>query len=129
MNYSFAKSLYSSALDAIVHLRHWGKRMILSQGDVVFQPHRIQRSGLWDAVEGRVLIYVPKEQILQDVERHFPARHYVIADDKLRILAAVKQVWGDRLVTDYSCQQHYPLAPGNIAGYPRPTRRSSISVN
>lgn len=83
VNNSFAKSLYSSALDVIAHLRHWGKRMIRSEGDVVFQPHRIQRSGLWDAVEGRVLIYVYKEQMLRDVERHYPARHYVRTDDKL----------------------------------------------
>ncbi|MGA9032777.1 MAG: hypothetical protein WB402_09695, partial [Sulfuricaulis sp.] len=83
-----------------------------------FQPRKVQRSGLWDAVEGRVLIYLHKEQVLADVEQRYPARHYVMVDDKLRILAAVKKVWGDRLTTVFPRQGHYALDPGNIAAYP-----------
>ena len=102
----------------IEHLRRWGPTVILSDGDVVFQPRKIQRSGLWEAVEGRVLIYIHKERMLDDVEQRFPARHYVMVDDNLRILAAMKQIWGDRLTTIFPRQGHYALDPGNIAAYP-----------
>ena len=93
VDYPFADRLYPGALDAIAHLRAWGLTVILSDGDVVFQPRKVQRSGLWDAVEGRVLIYIHKEQMLDDVEQRYPARHYVMVDDKLRILAAMKRSW------------------------------------
>ena len=70
------------SLDAVEHLAQWGPTVILSDGDVVFQPRKIERSGLFDAVERRVLIYIHKEQELDDVERRFPADHYVLVDDK-----------------------------------------------
>jgi FMN phosphatase YigB (HAD superfamily) len=118
VDYPFASRLYPGALDAIRHLRTWGLTVILSDGDVVFQPRKIQRSGLWAAVEGRVLIYVHKERMLDAVAELYPARHYVMVDDKLRILAAMKQVWGDRLTTIFPRQGHYALDPGNLAAYP-----------
>jgi FMN phosphatase YigB (HAD superfamily) len=117
VDYPFAERLYPGALDVIAHLRRWGPTVILSDGDVVFQPRKAQRSGLWNAVEDRVLIYVHKEQMLDDVEQRYPARHYVMVDDKLRILAAMKKVWGDRLTTVFPRQGHYALDPGNISAY------------
>ena len=118
VDYPFAERLYPRALDLITHLHRWGPTVILSDGDVVFQPRKVQRSGLWQAVEGRVLIYPHKEKLLADVEQRYPARHYVMVDDKLRILAAMKKVWGDRLTTVFPRQGHYVLNPGNIAAYP-----------
>jgi FMN phosphatase YigB (HAD superfamily) len=117
VDYPFAERLYPGALDVIAHLRRWGPTVILTDGDVVFQPRKVQRSGLWDAVEGRVLIYLHKEQMLDDVELRYPARHYIMVDDKLRILASMKKVWGDRLTTVFPRQGHYALDPGNIAAY------------
>ncbi len=117
VDYPFAERLYPGALDVIAHLGRWGETVILSDGDVVFQPRKAQRSGLRDAVEGRVLIYLHKEQMLDDVEQRYPARHYVMVDDKLRILAAMKKVWRDRLTTVFPRQGHYALDPGNIAAY------------
>jgi FMN phosphatase YigB (HAD superfamily) len=118
VDYPFADRLYAGALDVIEHLRAWGLTVILSDGDVVFQPRKTQRSGLWDAVEGRVLIYLHKEQMLDSVESRYPARHYVMVDDKLRILAAMKKIWSDRLMTVFPRQGHYALDPKNIAAYP-----------
>ena len=118
VDYPFASRLYSGSLDAIEHCRRWGPTVILTDGDVVFQPRKVQRAGLWEAVEGRVLIYVHKEYMLDDVERRYPARHYVMVDDKLRILAAMKNIWRDRLTTVFPRQGHYALDPGNIAEYP-----------
>ncbi len=118
MDYPFADRLYPGALDVIAYLGRWGPTVILSDGDVVFQPRKAQRSGLWDAVEGRVLIYLHKEQMLDNVEQRYPARHYVMVDDKLRILAAMKRVWADRLTTVFPRQGHYALDPENIAAYP-----------
>lgn len=115
VNYPIAERLYPGALDLMAHLPHWGQQVILSEGDEMFQPRKIQQSGLWDTVEGRVLIDVHKEHRLDDVKRHYPARHYVMTDAKLRILAAVKQVWGDRLTIGFPRQGHYALDPGNIA--------------
>ncbi|MHB1331974.1 MAG: HAD family hydrolase [Sulfuriferula sp.] len=117
VDYPFAERLYPRALDLIAHLRRWGPTVILSDGDVVFQPRKVQRSGLWDAVEGRVLIYLHKEQMLDEVERHYPARHYIMVDDKLRILAEMKKIWGNRLTTVFPRQGHYALDPGNSAAY------------
>jgi FMN phosphatase YigB (HAD superfamily) len=118
VDYPFADRLYPGALDAIAHLRTWGLTVILSDGDVVFQPRKIQRSGLWEAVEGRVLIYIHKEQMLVDLEQRYPARHYVMVDDKLRILAAMKKILQDRLTTVFPCQGHYALDPHNLSAYP-----------
>jgi hypothetical protein len=95
-----------------------GLTVILSDGDVVFQPLKIERSGLWAAVEGRVLIYIHKEEMLDAVAERYPARHYVMIDDKLRILAAMKMTWQDRLTTIFPRQGHYALDPMNIAAYP-----------
>jgi len=118
VDYPFATRLYPRALEAVRHLGTWGTTVILSDGDVVFQPRKIQRSGLWDAVEGRVLIYIHKERVLDDVAMRYPARHYVMVDDKLRILAAMKRSWGDRLSTIFPRQGHYALDPRNVSEYP-----------
>jgi FMN phosphatase YigB (HAD superfamily) len=118
VDYPFANRLYPGSLDALAHVRAWGETVILSDGDVVFQPRKVQRSGLWEAMEGRVLIYIHKEQMLDDVERHYPARHYVMVDDKLRILAAMKRIWGDRLTTVWPRQGRYALDPQALAMYP-----------
>jgi FMN phosphatase YigB (HAD superfamily) len=118
VDYPFANRLYPGSLDVLEHVRAWGETVILSDGDVVFQPRKVQRSGLWEAVEGRVLIYIHKEQMLDEVERLYPARHYVMVDDKLRILAAMKRIWGDRLTTVWPLQGHYALDPKTIVTYP-----------
>src|SRR5207237_2313927 len=99
VDYPFADRVYPGALDAIAHVRAWGPTIIVSDGDVVFQPRKVQRSGLWDAVDGRVLIYIHKEQMLDDVRERYPVRHYVMVDDKVHILAAMKKTWGNRLTT------------------------------
>jgi FMN phosphatase YigB (HAD superfamily) len=118
VDYPFAQRLYAHALEVIAHLGNFGETVILSDGDVVFQPRKVQRSGLWHAVEGRVLIYIHKERVLDDVQRRFPAAHYVMVDDKLRILAAMKQELRDRLTTVFARQGHYALDPQNTAAYP-----------
>ena len=100
------------------HLQSWGPTVILSDGDVVFQPRKLRRSGLWDAVDGRVLIYIHKEDMLHDVARRYPARHYVMVDDKLRILAAMKRTWQERLTTVFPRQGHYAHDPQHVDGYP-----------
>lgn len=118
VDYPFANRLYPGSLDLLEQVLNWGPTVILSDGDVVFQPRKVQRSGLWEAVEGRVLIYIHKEQMLDDVERHHPARRYVMVDDKLRILAAMKNIWGNRLTTVWPRQGHYALDSNAIANYP-----------
>ena len=118
VDYPFADRLYPKALDVIGHLGTMGPTVILSDGDVVFQPRKIQRSKLWHAVDGRVLIYIAKERMLDAVQRHFPARHYVMVDDKLRILTAMKNIWHDRLTTVFPRQGHYAFDPANSAAYP-----------
>jgi FMN phosphatase YigB (HAD superfamily) len=118
VDYPFADRLYPGALDAIAHLRTRGLTVIVSDGDVVFQPRKVQRSGLWKAVEGRVLIYIHKEQMLVDLEQRYPARHYVMVDDKLRILAAMKEILRDRLTTVSPRQGRYALDPNNLSAYP-----------
>ena len=119
VDYPFADRVYPGSFAVLKHVRKWGPTIILSDGDVVFQPRKVQRSGLWEAVDGRVLIYIHKEQMLADVERLYPAGHYVMVDDKLRILKAMKETWGDRLTTVFPRQGHYALDPGNMAAYPR----------
>jgi FMN phosphatase YigB (HAD superfamily) len=118
VDYPFADRLYPGALDVIRHLGATGPTVIFSDGDVVFQPRKVQRSGLWDAVQGRVLIYIHKEQMLEAVAEHYPARHYVMVDDKLRILAAIKAQWTDRVTTVFPRQGHYALDPTIVNAYP-----------
>jgi FMN phosphatase YigB (HAD superfamily) len=107
LDYPFASRLYPRALDVIAHLRSFGLPVVLSDGDVVFQPRKIQRSGIWNAVQGRVLVYVHKERSLDDMQRRYPARHYVMIDDKPTLLAAIKRVLGRRLTTVFVRQGHY----------------------
>ena len=107
VNYPFVERLFPQALEVVKHVGRWGKPVILSDGDVVFQPRKIEQSGLFDAVEEQVLIYIHKEQELDDVERRYPADHYVLVDDKLRILTAVKKHWGARVTTVFPRQGHY----------------------
>jgi FMN phosphatase YigB (HAD superfamily) len=119
VNYPFANRLFPESLDALDHAARMGQTVILSDGDVVFQPRKVERAGLFDAVEGRVLIYVHKEQELDDVTRRYPAEHYVLVDDKIRILTAIKQAWGPRLTTVFPLQGHYAHDP-DVAKYPKP---------
>ena len=118
VNYPFATRLVPGALEAIQHLGRWGPVVILSDGDVVFQPVKVERSGLAAAVDGRVLIYIHKERMLDDVELRYPARHYVMIDDKLRILAAMRDSWGSRLTTIFPRQGHYAHDSKLLAKYP-----------
>ena len=118
VDYPFAARLYPGALAALERCARMGKTVILSDGDVVFQPRKVQRSGLWDAVAGRVLIYLQKEQMLAAVERRYPAGHYVMVDDKLRILTAMKGFWQERLTTVFARQGHYALDAREVAAYP-----------
>jgi FMN phosphatase YigB (HAD superfamily) len=107
IDYPFADRLFPSALKVLRRLKSFGPTVILSDGDVVFQPRKVERAGLSDAVDGRVLIYIHKEEALDDVERRYPAEHYVLVDDKPRILAAVKRFWGDRVTTVFARQGSY----------------------
>ena len=118
VDYPFANRLYPNSLDAIEHVEPWGQTVILSDGDVVFQPRKVERSGLWEAVEGRVLIYIHKEEMLDRIAELYPARHYVMIDDKLRILTAMKTAWGERLTTIFPEQGRYALDPQIRASYP-----------
>jgi FMN phosphatase YigB (HAD superfamily) len=118
IDYPFANRLYPQALDAIEHVGQWGQSVVLSDGDVVFQPRKVERAGIWEAVGGRVLIYVHKEMELDDVEAKYPAVHYVLIDDKLRILSAVKKIWQTRVTTVFVRQGHYALDPLVLASYP-----------
>ena len=118
LNYSFANRLYPGSLDAVEHVETSGPTVILSDGDVVFQPHKVRRSGLHEEFAGRVLIYVHKEKELDDVEKRFPAEHYVLVDDKIRILSAVKTLWRERVTTVFVRQGHYAHDPKLLAHYP-----------
>jgi FMN phosphatase YigB (HAD superfamily) len=118
INYPFAERLFADALKVIEHVQEWGPVVILSDGDVVFQPRKISRSGLANAVSGRVLIYVHKEHELDDVERRYPAAHYVLVDDKLRILSSAKKFWDSRVTTIFVRQGHYASDPKILASYP-----------
>ncbi len=118
VDYPFAERLYPGALEVLAHLRGYGLTVILSDGDVVFQPRKIQRSGLWAAVEGRAVVSIHKERMLKEVAALYPARHYVMVDDKLRILAAMKGIWRERLTSVFVRQGHYALDPRNLAAYP-----------
>jgi FMN phosphatase YigB (HAD superfamily) len=120
INYPFANRLYPGSLDAVEHARQFGLPVILSDGDVVFQPRKIDRSGLHEAFEGRVLIYIHKELELDDVEEKYPAKHYVMIDDKVRLLAAIKEHWGARVTTVFPRQGHYALDPALVSQYSEP---------
>lgn len=118
LDYPFADRLYPGALEVIRHLSAVGPTVILSDGDVVFQPNKVRRSGLLQAVDGRVLIYIHKEQQLDDLQERYPARHYVLIDDKLRILTAVKRAWGRKVTTIFPRQGHYARDPKELAAHP-----------
>jgi FMN phosphatase YigB (HAD superfamily) len=120
VNYPFATRLFPQALDVVEHCQGYGTPVILSDGDVVFQPRKVERSGLAEAFGGKVLIYIHKELELEDLEARFPADHYVLIDDKVRILAAIKQAWGKRVTTIFPCQGHYALDVKEVAKYPAP---------
>jgi FMN phosphatase YigB (HAD superfamily) len=118
VNYPFANRLYPGSLDTIDHLKQWGTVVLLTDGDAVFQPRKIHRSGLFEAVDGNILIYIHKEKELEDVERRYPAEHYVLIDDKLRILSTVKEVWQTRVTTAFPRQGHYAHDPTVLAACP-----------
>jgi FMN phosphatase YigB (HAD superfamily) len=118
IDYPFADRLYPDALKVVERLRGWGPSVIFSDGDVVFQPRKVARSGLRDAVGGNVLIYVHKEEELEDVEQRYPAERYVVVDDKLRILTSIKKTWGARVSTVFPRQGHYALDAKVLATYP-----------
>jgi hypothetical protein len=120
VNYPFANRLFPNSLDVIEHVKQFGLPVILSDGDVVFQPHKIEHSGLLEAVASNVLIYIHKEQELDDVEARFPAEHYVLVDDKVRILDAVKKAWGTRVTTVFPRQGHYATDTKELAKYGKP---------
>ena len=120
INYPFADRLYPKSLEVIEHVKQWGPVVILSDGDVVFQPRKVERSGLFEAVGGNVLIYIHKDQELDDVEQRYPAEHYVLIDDKLRILSAVKAIWASRVTTVFPRQGHYAMDRQVLARFPRP---------
>jgi FMN phosphatase YigB (HAD superfamily) len=118
INYPFATRLYPDSLDVVEHVKQCGQVVVLSDGDVVFQPLKVDRSGISETFNGNVLIYIHKEQELDDVEKRFPAQHYVLIDDKLRILAAVKKYWGAKVTTVFPKQGHYAKDPQALASYP-----------
>jgi FMN phosphatase YigB (HAD superfamily) len=120
VDYPFANRLYPGALDVLERFRGWAPTVVLSDGDVVFQPRKVERSGIAEAVEGNVLIYIHKEEELEDVERRYPARHYILVDDKPRILASVKKVWGDRVTTVLPRQGQYANDRDVVASLPTP---------
>ena len=120
MDYPFAKQLFPAALDVLKRLTSFARTVILSDGDVVFQPRKVEHAGLSEVVDGHVLIYIHKEEALDDVERRYPADHYVLVDDKLRILTAVKKVWGGRVTTVFPRQGIYAHDPQIAAEFPQP---------
>jgi FMN phosphatase YigB (HAD superfamily) len=119
MDYPFAKQLFPGAIEVLKRLRSLGPTVILSDGDVVFQPRKIEHAGLSEVVGGHVLIYIHKEDALDDVERRYPADHYVLVDDKLRILSAVKEFWGRRVTTVFPRQGTYAHDPKIVAEFPQ----------
>ncbi|MBS0192781.1 MAG: HAD family hydrolase [Proteobacteria bacterium] len=120
LDYPFADHLYPDALDAIAHLSSFATTAILSDGDIVFQPRKIQHAGLWDAVQGRVAITVHKERALDAVRARFPANHYAMVDDKPQLLAAMKRSMGDALTTVFVKQGHYAAQAAGAALEPPP---------
>jgi FMN phosphatase YigB (HAD superfamily) len=120
LEYPFPALLFPHALEAVAHLRALGRPAVLSDGDIVFQPRKIRRSGIWDAVEGRVMIYLHKERVLDHMQARFPARHYVMVDDKPNLLAAMKSALGSKLTSVFVRQGHYALAPESASVQPAP---------
>ena len=120
VNYPFANRLFPNSLDVIEKCRELGTVVILTDGDVVFQPRKIERSGLYEAVEGKILIYIHKETELADIERRYPAERYVLVDDKVRILSSMKEQWGERIKTVFPRQGHYALDTEQVARYSTP---------
>lgn len=120
LDYPFSGLVYPGAVEALARCGQLGPTVILSDGDAIFQPHKVRSSGLWEAVQGRVLIYVHKDKRLDDVQQRHPARHYVMVDDKQRILATMKQAWGARLTTVFPHQGHYADDPGQLGSAPPP---------
>ena len=118
VNYPFANRLFPNSLDVVERCAQLGTVVILTDGDVVFQPRKIERSGLYEAFGGNVLIYIHKEEELADIERRYPSKKYVLVDDKLRILSAVKKIWGDRVTTVFPRQGHYALDEEVTNKYP-----------
>ncbi|WP_349431233.1 HAD family hydrolase [Methylomarinum sp. Ch1-1] len=118
LNYPFADRLFPHALEVIAHVKQWGSAALLTDGDVVFQPHKVDRSGLSEAVAGKVLIYLHKEKELDDVAERCPAEHYILVEDKLRLLTSVKKSWGSQVTTVFVRQGHYALDPKILAAYP-----------
>ena len=104
IEYPFASKLFPQALDVVRHAKQWGLPVILSDGDVVFQPVKIDRAGLCKPFDEHVLIYIHKEKELAHVAQRYPADHYVFIDDNLRILQVVKACWGERVTTIHVCQ-------------------------
>jgi FMN phosphatase YigB (HAD superfamily) len=117
VDYPFADRLYPKALEVITHLNTLGPVVIVSDGDAVFQPRKVERSGIWAAVSGRVLIYIHKELMLDDIEHHYPAEHYVFVDDKIRLLTAIKKIWGSRVTTVFARQGHYAHDSSILSAY------------
>jgi FMN phosphatase YigB (HAD superfamily) len=122
LEYPFSALVYPQALTAIAHLAAMGTPVVLSDGDVVFQPRKIQHAGIWDAVAGRVLIYLHKERVLDHVQQRFPASHYVMVDDKPNLLAAMKTVLGSKLTTVFVRQGHYAHDVQSNTQLPPPDR-------
>jgi FMN phosphatase YigB (HAD superfamily) len=120
LEYPFAARLFPRALEAVAHLATLGRPVVLSDGDIVFQPRKIQRSGISDAVDGRVMIYLHKERVLDHMQRRYPANHYVMVDDKANLLAAMKSTLGSKLTTVFVRQGHYALAAGSNSVQPAP---------
>ena len=120
IDYPFANRLFPNSLDVVEHARRFGEPVIVSDGDVVFQPLKIRRSGLMDAFDSRVLIYIHKELELDDIAERYPADHYVLIDDKVRILTTVKRAWNSRVTTVFPCQGYYAMDQNEVAKYPPP---------
>ena len=120
MDYSFGNRLYPRALDVIARLRTWAPTVLVTDGDIIFQPRKVQQSGLWQAVDGHVLIYIHKQHELHDIETRYPADHYVLIDDKLTILTPVKREWGSRVTTVFPRQGQYAHDPELVASHPTP---------
>jgi FMN phosphatase YigB (HAD superfamily) len=120
LDYPFGNHLYPGALDVVAQLRSWGPTALVTDGDIVFQPRKVQQSGLLRAVDGKVLIYIHKERELHDIETHYPADHYVLIDDKLTILTPVKRAWGSRVTTVFPRQGQYAHDPEIVASHPEP---------
>ncbi|HVC44640.1 MAG TPA: HAD family hydrolase [Candidatus Binataceae bacterium] len=120
INYPFANRLYPNSLDVVERCQEFGRTVIVSDGDVVFQPLKVHRSGLYEVFDGNVLIYIHKELEVEDIAARYPAAHYVFVDDKVRILDAVKQIWGARVTTVFPRQGHYATDAAEVAKYPVP---------